>query len=254
MFQFLLSVPRRINLARYGALLGMWLVSSAALAQALPAAPEVPPEVLKRVAELEPGLGAASVRATPIAGLYEITLGPRVVYLTGDGRYLVQGELMDIKTKQNLTVGARRSARAASMDAIEEGSLVVFAPAEVKHSITVFTDVDCPYCSRFHREVPQLVNAGVKVRYAAFPRGGIPSKNYNRMVSVWCATDPQAAMTAAKEGQDVDAAQCPNDVEAHFRVARAMGVRGTPTVVLGNGELLPGYVPWKRLVRILNDG
>lgn len=208
-------------------------------------------EMRQRVAELEQELGKATVKPTPVAGLFEVTIGPTVVYMSADGRYLIQGDLMDIATKENLTTSAVRDARAATVAGFDETNLVVYAPQEVKHTITVFTDVDCPYCSRFHNEVPKLVEAGVKVRYAAFPRGGIPSKNYHRMVSVWCATDPQTAMTAAKAGRDIDAAKCPNQVKEQFQTARAMGVRGTPTMVLSDGQILPGYMPSKRLLRIL---
>lgn len=214
----------------------------------------VPAAVLERIAELGPELGEAVVRPAPVEGLFEVSVGARVVYLSADGRYLIQGEILDIPAQTNLTENTKRLARQTAIAAFGDEKLVVFEPTgKARHTITVFTDVDCPYCSRFHREVPELLAAGVRVRYVAFPRKGIPSKNYDRMVSVWCADDPQEAMTDAKEGRDIAAATCPNDVRAQFRTGRDMGVRGTPTLLLADGQLVPGYVPWKRLLRMLSN-
>ncbi|MEM7251981.1 MAG: DsbC family protein [Pseudomonadota bacterium] len=224
------------------------LITTAGFAESIPDA------VKKRIAELEPTLGPAEVRPSPMTGLYEVILGPQVVYLSADGRYLIQGELMDIRTKRNLTRESRSVARKGIAKGFDERYLVIYEPkTNVRHTVTVFTDVDCPYCSRFHREVPQLLESGVRVRYAAFPRGGIPSANYDRMVAVWCAEDPLVAMTEAKEGRRVPPARCDNRVREHLNTARAMGVRGTPTMLFSDGELVPGYVPWRRLVRMLDD-
>jgi thiol:disulfide interchange protein DsbC len=130
--------------------------------------------------------------------------------------------------------------------------MVVFAPEKTKHTVTVFTDIDCPYCVRFHQQVPELNENGVKVRYLAFPRSGVDSAAYRKAVSVWCAEDRSRAMTDAKAGRNVPEKSCDNPVGEHFETGRALGITGTPTLVLDNGKVVPGYVPTNQLIAALN--
>jgi thiol:disulfide interchange protein DsbC len=125
--------------------------------------------------------------------------------------------------------------------------MVVFGPDDAERSITVFTDVSCPYCVKLHREVPELNEMGIRVRYVFYPRAGKGSGAYNAMVSVWCAEDQQAALTAAKFGGEVEPATCDNPVDEHLALAREFGLRGTPAIVTDSGRLIPGYAPAKQL-------
>lgn len=204
--------------------------------------------------KLLPGGKIDSLKPTPIAGIYEVLVAGRIYYFTKDGAYLLRGDLIDVATQHNLTEDTRRGMRLATLDRLTEASMIVYSPANPKHTVTVFTDVDCPYCARFHREVPKLVEMGVKVRYAAFPRRGIPSENYDRMVSVWCAKDPTQALTDAKEQRPIETAVCENPVKEHFGQGHSLGVAGTPTLILDSGELVGGYVPFRKLVQMLENG
>lgn len=190
-----------------------------------------------------------SVTATPVPGLNEVVLDGEVIYVSDDGRYLIQGNLVDIQERRNLTEERRSEMRADAISALDEKDMVVFAPAgEVKHTLTVFTDPDCPYCRKLHSEVPQLNAAGVKVRYLAFPRQGIPSPGYDKAVSVWCAEDRAAAMTAAKSGGEVESRTCENPVMDQLQTGMRLGVRGTPTIITETGRTFPGYVPAAELL------
>lgn len=234
-----------------------WLLLGLALAtlSTSPAGAQDDVKVLKNTLDkLLPGSEVDSLKATPIAGLYEVSVAGRIFYFTKDGAYMLRGDLIDVATRHNLTEDTRRGIRLTALDKLGETSMIVYSPENPKHTVTVFTDVDCPYCARFHREVPKLVEMGVKVRYAAFPRRGIPSENYDRMVSVWCAKDPQRAMTEAKEQRPIEAAKCENPVKEHFGQGHSLGVAGTPTLILDNGELVGGYVPYRRLVQMLEKG
>jgi thiol:disulfide interchange protein DsbC len=131
--------------------------------------------------------------------------------------------------------------------------MIVFSPASPKHTITVFTDIDCTYCRRLHNEVKQLNDLGVKVRYMAFPRAGAGSEPFSKAVSVWCAEDRQQAITDAKAGQPVPTKNCANPVQAQYEVGQTIGVRGTPAIILENGRMLPGYVPAPELVQQLDE-
>lgn len=214
----------------------------------------VPPEVAAALADLIPGSSPNSIRRSAIPDLYEVVFGPHVVYVTGDGHYMMRGDLIDLSNKTNLTEEKRRLARVSAIEDLGESSMIVFAPENPKHTVTVFTDVECPYCAKLHRTVPELNRRGVKVRYLAFPRTGIPSRSYDTMVSVWCSNDPQQAMSDAKFGEHVAPKKCTNPIKQHFALGQLVGVEGTPTIVLDSGQVLPGYVPPQRLLQELGDG
>ncbi len=199
-----------------------------------------------------PELKVTAARPSAVDGIYEVTLGPEIVYMSEDGRFLFSGNLMDLRERRNLSEERRTVARLEALKDIGVEDMIEFAPPKPDHVVYVFTDVDCQYCRRMHQEVQQLNAAGVSVRYLAFPRAGIGSESYKKIVSVWCAADPKRAMTDAKAGRQVKRASCENPVEQHFKMGQAMGVRGTPTVILDDGQELGGYVPAKRLLKMIN--
>jgi thiol:disulfide interchange protein DsbC len=225
------------------------LVLGPALASAEEA---VPTPVKELLARLVPDRQPTSVRPAPAPGLYEVAYGTEVVYVSTDGRYLMKGDLLDMKDQRNLTEQVRSSARLAALEEVGEQSMVVFAPGQTRHTVTVFTDIDCPYCVKFHQEVPELNRQGVKVRYMAFPRAGVGSPGFRKAVSVWCAEDRQQAMSDAKAGKSVAQKQCDNPVEEHYELGQAIGVTGTPSLVLEDGRVIPGYVPAARLAQVLS--
>ena len=130
--------------------------------------------------------------------------------------------------------------------------MVVFsAIGEEKAHISVFTDVDCGYCRMLHREVPKLNDMGVTVRYLAYPRAGVGSESYEKLVNIWCSADPQEWMTKAKQGMEVPENKCANPVAEHFQLGNSVGVRGTPSIVLDNGKFIPGYLTADKLAKEL---
>lgn len=205
-----------------------------------------------RLATVLPDAEITSVRPTPVDGLYEVALGPRVLYMSDDGRYVLNGDLMDIVERRNISEERRAEQRVSALAAAAEGA-IQFGPADPRHVLYVFTDIDCTYCRRFHSEIDQLTAAGIAVRYLAFPRAGLRSESYRKAVSVWCAEDKRRALTDAKAGRAIAQAQCDSPVEEQFALGEALGVRGTPAVYLDDGRELGGYIPAPRLVQMLND-
>lgn len=223
------------------------LALSAALRPAQ-AAGDVPPALSARLQQLAPGMAPDHVVETSLAGMYEVRYGSIIVYLSGDGRYMLRGDLIDLDAGRNVTEAARRTVRAEAVGALGETGMIVFAPYAAKHTITVFTDVDCPYCARMHRQMADYNRLGIAIRYTAFPRAGVGSPTWEKMVSVWCADDQHAAMTDAKAGIAVAPARCENPVGDHYETGKAIGVSGTPAIVLESGDLIPGYVPPEELL------
>jgi len=204
--------------------------------------------------QLVPGIEPDSIRPAVILGLYEVVIGPHVVYLSADGAYMIRGDIINIDTKDNLTENKRARARINAINSLGEASMVIFGPDNAEHTVTIFTDADCGYCRKLHWEINQYNNLGIKVRYLAFPRAGIGSDSYNTLVSVWCSSDRQKAMTAAKLGNKVEERDCFNPIEDHYTVGRLIGVNGTPTIVTTEGVVVTGYVPAKRLLNMLQSG
>ncbi|MDH3670003.1 MAG: DsbC family protein [Gammaproteobacteria bacterium] len=213
----------------------------------------IAPEVLEAVENVIPGMKPDRVNPAPVPGLYELVYGPHIVYVTADGRYMVRGDVVDLKKRENLTETKRKEARLTAINDLGEDSMIIFAPEAAKYSVTVFTDIECGYCRRLHQQMADYNRLGITIRYLAFPRAGVPSDTYDQMVSVWCADDPQQAMTAAKAGKRVEPKQCTNPVRKQYELGQAVGVRGTPTMILEDGEVLPGYVPPQQLVQMLES-
>lgn len=213
----------------------------------------IAPEVLEAIENVIPGMKPDRVSPAPVPGLYELVYGPHIVYVTGDGRFMVRGDVVDLKQRENLTETKRKQARLAAVNALGEDSMIVFAPPKADYTVTVFTDIECGYCRRLHQQMEQYNRLGIAIRYLAFPRAGVPSGTYDQMVSVWCADDQQQAMTTAKGGKRVEPKQCTNPVRKHYELGQAVGVRGTPTMILEDGEVLPGYVPPQQLVQMLGS-
>lgn len=198
-----------------------------------------------------PELSSATIKPAPVSGLYEVVHDAQVLYTSSDGKYLFMGDLIDVGPRKNLTEERRAAIREQLLNAVGEENMIVMGPEKPKRTLTVFTDVDCPYCNKFHLDVPELNKQGVKVRYLFYPRAGINSETYRRSVAVWCAKDRVQAIGIAKAGGKVDMKTCTNPVEKHFQLGQRLGVDGTPIIFSDDGKKIPGYVPAPRLIGML---
>jgi len=194
-----------------------------------------------------------SVKLSPFEGVYQVMIPPHVYYVNHDAKYIFSGDLFKLDGKVNLTKSLRDEARIKAIENVGEDSMIIFAPKKTRYTISVFTDIDCPYCKKLHSQMDGYNKQGIKVRYLAFPRGGPQSKSFDNTVSVWCAKDRNSAITKVKEGQAIANKKCNNPVLAHYNLGKKLGVQGTPAIILENGEILPGYVPPEKLIKILKE-
>lgn len=165
-------------------------------------------------------------------------------YVTADGRYLLQGDLVDLDANVNLTEKRRNAARAAAIAKVDEKDMIIFSPEKVKYTITVFTDVDCAYCRKLHLEMDELNALGLRVRYVFYPRMGPDTASWKKAERVWCAEDRNAALTAAKADQPFDSKPCgPTPVMQQWKLGHIVGLRGTPAIVTEQGDMIAGYLP-----------
>jgi len=205
------------------------------------------------IARTFPDIDITRIRKTPVEGLFEVLLGPDLIYTSGDGRYIFQGDLIDIKLKRNLSEDQRAKGRQKLLSNISPNDYIEYASKNLKHTVYVFTDIDCGYCRRLHKDMPELNKRGIAVRYLAFPRSGIGTKTSEQMESVWCATNRAKAMNEAKQGMRVSKKSCANPVSRQFTMGRDMGVRGTPAIFTEHGQSISGYMPPDKLLQALNS-
>ena len=195
----------------------------------------------------------SSVKVSVLPNLYEVTISASVFYVSAEGRYLFHGELIDTENRINLSEETRAFARKTFFESIDGSDLIQFTPADgdIVETLYVYTDIDCSYCRKFHRDVDKLNGAGIAVQYLAFPRSGSGSESFEKAVNVWCSPNRQKALTDAKEGRRVDSPACVNPVTKHRGFGTDMGITGTPAVYNSQGRSLGGYVPADELIELL---
>ncbi len=209
--------------------------------------------VRQRMKELVPEVKVDEIKPTQIPGLYEVRVGPRIVYVTSDGRYMIQGSIVDLKTRRNLTGPRTDRAIALALQQIGEENMLLYGEPGLPYTVTVFTDIDSGSCRKLHSELAEFNRQGIRVRYLLFPRAGVSSSSYTKAVSVWCAADRKRAMDRAQKGESLQPQNCSNPISSHMMLGQMVGVANTPTVVLPDGELLPGYISPEKLRRYLEQ-
>ena len=231
-------------------------ISGAAIAQA-PAAPAASAKADPRVAIAKRfgDIKLEDVRMSPVSGVYEVTRGSEISYVTADGKYAILGDMIDIDADANLSENRRRTIRARIIETIPDSEMVVYSPKDPKYTITVFTDIDCGYCRRLHSQIAEYNRLGIRVRYMFFPRSGPNTDSWHKAEAVWCSSNRNEALTRAKNGEDVKSPKCPSDiVKRDFELGQKLAVDGTPAIFLQSGEMLPGYAPPGQLARYLKTG
>jgi thiol:disulfide interchange protein DsbC len=213
-------------------------------------APDPRPQIASKI----PGTRVEDLKPSPIPGIYELTRGMDIAYVTTDGKYAISGDLIDLGGNDNLTEARRREMRAKKIGAIPDSDMVVFTPRDPKYTVTVFTDVDCAYCRELHRQVADYNRLGIRIRYLFFPRTGPNTESWTKAEQVWCSTNRNEALTQAKRGIPLAAKPCAdNPVARDFALGQEFDLKGTPAIVLADGELLGGYLPPVALAQRLKE-
>ena len=198
------------------------------------------------------GIEAKDIQPSQVDGWYTIQKGSIVAYVSADGRYLLQGDMIDLEAQVNLSDQVRSSMRRDVMAAVSDDEVITFTPPEVKYSVTVFTDIDCSYCRKLHAEIDEYLANGIEVRYLLYPRNGPTSRSWSTAEEVWCAVDRNHALTMAKRDKDFLTKDCDSSmVKNHYLIGQDVGLSGTPAIVFEDGTLLAGYLPPAALLQRL---
>ena len=195
------------------------------------------------------------LRPSPIPGIYEFMQGAEISYLTADGKYFIDGNLYDMKSRDNLTEALRTHARIALINSVPETEMLIFSPPNPKYTITVFTDVDCAYCRKLHSQIAEINRLGIRVRYMFFPRTGPGTESWKKAEVVWCSANRNEALTRAKAGATLDMNKvcAPTPVKREYELGENIGVRGTPAIITENGDYISGYLEPRELLDQLKE-
>ncbi len=210
-------------------------------------------EIKAQLGKILPNLNVQEVQKSEIEGLYRVVSSNNPdIYANDDASFFLTGEIYSTGDGRlvNLTEQRLGKDRAQKLANIAPSEKITFpAKGKTKAKIAVFTDIDCGYCRKLHNEVPRMNELGIEVSYLAYPRAGVGSGSYNKIVSAWCADDKLQAMTEAKAGRSIPNKTCENPVAAQFELGQALGVTGTPAIFLEDGTLVPGYMPAEKLAK-----
>lgn len=209
--------------------------------------------VEEKLRTLVPNAQTIAISETPIEGVLQVQINSDIVYVTEDAQYLLQGQIMDIDSRENLTDRAKSGIRMTLLTDLDRDQQITFAPQDSKYDLLVFTDIDCGYCRKLHNQMAEYNEEGIAIHYLAFPRAGIGSASFDKFVSVWCADDQKTALTLAKNGTDPEPKACPNPVAEQYNLGQAIGVTGTPSMVTSDGTMIPGYMPPAQLRQRLDS-
>ncbi len=198
-----------------------------------------------------------SVEDTPISGVKEVMIdggrGSEILYLSDDGKYIINGSLFDIDNRVDLTDQKKSGIRKDLLASMGDSQRINFYPENMTQHVTVFTDIDCGYCRKLHAEMAEYNELGIGISYLFFPRAGLQSASFDKAVNVWCAADQQKAMTMSKAGEPVEPKTCDNPIAEHYKAGISSGVSGTPALVLDDGTIMPGYLPPQQLKQRLDS-
>jgi thiol:disulfide interchange protein DsbC len=205
-------------------------------------------KVRETVSGLFQGIQPDDIFASEIDGWYTVRKGAIIAYISGDGRYLLQGDVIDLVDQVNLSENDRNKARVKMMSGMSDDQAIVFKPNNVRHIVSVFTDIDCTFCRRLHSQIDEYMDEGIEIRYFLYPRSGPATESWSKAEQVWCSKDRKEALTLAKLDKNFDTGQCDTSmVSTHYSMGQDVGLRGTPAIVLEDGTLVSGYLPPKQL-------
>lgn len=219
-------------------------VAQASSSDSLPASARTPAARARAAIRfVNPTLEIDQVAAAALPGFQEVVVGGQVVYVSDDGKYLMQGTLYDVAAKKNLGEASLAKVRTQLLRTIPVSDRIVFAPPNPVHTVAVFTDVECGYCRKLHGEIAEYNKQGIAVQYIAFPRMGPASEDFRKMVAVWCAPDRRKALTDAKNGKRIQMRDCKTPVAMQYALGQRVGLTGTPMILASDGTQLGGYLP-----------
>lgn len=207
--------------------------------------------LLSAMMRIPDDLGA--VVQSPIDGLYQINIGNEIFYLSKDGNYLIEGNLLDLKARKNLTDEGRNYLRYKALSTFPDEVLEYYFAENPEHEVTIFIDSDCPYCRVVLNNIEAYNARNITLRIAPFPRSIRQMGNHYGLRSIWCAPNRKEALRQEARGNAPISYNCTLDLQSAYLAARDIGIYSVPSFVLADGTLISGYISPENLARTLNN-
>ena len=208
--------------------------------------------IRKNLSERLPNLPKIDeVSKTPMNGLFEIRMGNEVMYSDAEGVFLIQGTLIDVKQKRNLTEERLDKLAAIPFDQLPMKSAFTQVRGNGKRKLAVFADPNCGYCKRFEKDLQKLDN--VTIHHFLYPILGEDSKIKSR--HIWCAKDKAKTWNNwMVNGTTPPAAHCDvSAIEAVVAFGQKNRITGTPMLLFADGKRVPGAVSMAQVESMLAD-
>ncbi|OEF22599.1 bifunctional protein-disulfide isomerase/oxidoreductase DsbC [Vibrio rumoiensis] len=209
-------------------------------------------EISSRFGKL--GLSVTDIQPSEIEGLAEVTTNQGLFFATNKGDHFIQGKMYSLDKDGNFTdLMAKKYAKQVEGFADD---MIVYKAKNEKYVVTVFTDITCGYCVKLHKEMQKYNDAGITVRYMAYPRQGPTGNVAETMAKVWCADDRKVALDDVKLNRRFDfdsknLPKCQKMIADQYAFGSQLGINGTPAILLSNGQLVGGYLPADKLLQTL---
>ena len=152
-----------------------------------------------------------SIEATPIENMYAVYYGDlQPIYVTKDGSFFIYGDIYKINSNSisNITDESIAERRKIILKDIPSNELISFKSKNEQFSVIVFTDVDCGYCRKLHNQINEYNKLGISINYAAYPRSGLGTSAFTKMVGAWCSDDPKGSISKLKNNKNLDLSFC----------------------------------------------
>ena len=181
------------------------------------------------------------VSKTPMNGLYEVRMGSDIMYSDAEGNFLIQGALIDVKQKRNLTEERMDKLSAVPFDQLPLKNSFSQVRGNGKRKLVVFADPNCGFCKRFEKDLQKLDN--VTILHVLYPILGEDSKAKSK--NIWCAKDKAKVWNDwMVNGVTPPAANCDTaGIEANVDFGKKNRITGTPTLFFADGTRVVGAVP-----------
>ena len=208
-------------------------------------------DIRKALAQQFPGAKISSVQKTPYSGLYEVYLDGQLVYADAKAQYVFLGDVVDLKSRTNLTQARLNQLQAVKWDSFPLNNALKTVKGNGARKLILFSDVDCPYCRRFEAELAKVDN--ITVYTFLYPIEGLHPKAPQTSKQIWCAPDRNKAWDdyISRGVVPKNDGDCPNPVAANVALGNQLKVSGTPTLFFANGQRVPGMVPAAQLEKLL---
>lgn len=221
--------------------LTMCLISAGLCTVSLPVLADEASDIAAIKSNLEarkPPLVAKSIQASPIAGLYEVFANGNILYVDKNvSHVIVGGALLDGATRQNLTAERLKVLTTIKFDSLPLKNAIEIKKGTGAYKFAVFSDPDCPFCKTLEQGLDKLDLTDYTAYVFLFPLKELHPDAMAKAESVWCAKDKKEAWTNLMvKGDEPAKATCTNPIAENEKLANQLGVAGTPTIYLQDGQ------------------